>query len=255
MFCYSFKCQNPVVEQTPNESSDSVFVSPPPYQPAPPYTPPKPRDSLPGQASDTATVTPVPTMDIPALTSSPRSGRAFGGQQAESPRSSRTPQRSDEGQKRLSGGYNSQSEVCESPRGRPTTLPLGPQHTLGPPTPRSGHIPDGRPQPMSNQSPRTPRSHQGHTPNRDKSQSSRTPGSGHDLAHSDFHLPLDGMNASKTPLDTPLRLTQYEKDVAVFKQVEPPSQVSSSTDSGYGHHIYEKMPGQGVCLPLSVRSS
>ena len=43
---------------------------------------------------------------------------------------------------------------------------------------------------------------------------------------------------------SPLKLTQYDKDVAMFKGPEPPSQVSSSTDSGYGHaHIYERVPG------------
>ena len=43
---------------------------------------------------------------------------------------------------------------------------------------------------------------------------------------------------------SPMKLTQYDKDVAIFKGPEPPSQVSSSTDSGYGHaHIYERMPG------------
>ena len=43
---------------------------------------------------------------------------------------------------------------------------------------------------------------------------------------------------------SPLKLTQYDKDVAMFKGPEPPSQVSSSTDSGYGHaQIYERVPG------------
>ncbi len=42
---------------------------------------------------------------------------------------------------------------------------------------------------------------------------------------------------------SPLKLTQYDKDVAMYKAGEPPSQVSSSTDSGYGHaHIYERVP-------------
>ena len=43
--------------------------------------------------------------------------------------------------------------------------------------------------------------------------------------------------------DTPVRLTQYDKDVAVYKQAEPASQVSSSTDSGYGH-LYDRMHGE-----------
>ena len=39
-------------------------------------------------------------------------------------------------------------------------------------------------------------------------------------------------------------VTQFDKDVAMFKgNGEPTSQVSSSTDSGYhGHHLYERLP-------------
>ena len=45
-------------------------------------------------------------------------------------------------------------------------------------------------------------------------------------------------------LYSPLKLSQYDKDVAMYKPGEPHSQVSSSTDSGYGHaHIYERVPG------------
>ncbi|KAL4237050.1 Leucine-rich repeat-containing protein [Mactra antiquata] len=34
--------------------------------------------------------------------------------------------------------------------------------------------------------------------------------------------------------------TRYD-DIAMFKSAEPPSQVSSSTDSGYGHNLFDKM--------------
>lgn len=47
---------------------------------------------------------------------------------------------------------------------------------------------------------------------------------------------LDGYDKPPT-VDIP---SQYD-EIAMFKNHEPPSQVSSSTDSGYGHNLFEKM--------------
>ena len=51
--------------------------------------------------------------------------------------------------------------------------------------------------------------------------------------HIDPHLHVDP-GESAYPV-----MTRYE-DVEMFKS-DPSSQVSSSTDSGYGHHLYEKL--------------
>ena len=72
----------------------------------------------------------------------------------------------------------------------------------------------------------------------------------------------NGSCASKSTLLPPpaggtMRLTQYEQDVAMFKS-EQISQVSSSTDSGYGHsHSFNRtlvMDGRysGTCIAWSV---
>ena len=44
------------------------------------------------------------------------------------------------------------------------------------------------------------------------------------------------MDTPRPPVDTPLHVTHYDQDVAVYKPSDPVSQVSSSTDSGYGHN-------------------
>lgn len=36
-------------------------------------------------------------------------------------------------------------------------------------------------------------------------------------------------------------IPSHYDDIAMFKNLEPPSQVSSSTDSGYGHNLFDKM--------------
>ena len=62
--------------------------------------------------------------------------------------------------------------------------------------------------------------------------------------HSKTPLISGSAHLGPTDIDSPLRLSQYEKDVAVYKQAEPASHVSSSTDSGYGHnHIFDRLPG------------
>ncbi len=50
-----------------------------------------------------------------------------------------------------------------------------------------------------------------------------------------------------------LLFPQYEQDVALYKQAaaEPASQVSSSTDSGYGNHPADRYSGE-LQLSLSI---
>ena len=60
--------------------------------------------------------------------------------------------------------------------------------------------------------------------------------------------PQDTSSESLPPFNKNMSVvtTQFDKDVAVYKTTEPTSQVSSSTDSGYGHghHIYERVGGE-----------
>ena len=186
--------------------------------------------------------------------------------------SNATPERSRDQHSRLQHEHYTR----DSPRqgaaaaSRPTTLPLGtPPGSPGPPT---------RPGP--------PRDAFYHTPQKTKASSSPT--KSYQPVHR--HLPLDNPHADSggnrpglyhatspskplhvhvdpgstgrdddnpPPLPdppahySPLKLTQYDKDVAMFKGPEPPSQVSSSTDSGYGHtHIYERVPGDNFSREL-----
>ncbi|XP_064624560.1 erbin-like isoform X2 [Lineus longissimus] len=59
-------------------------------------------------------------------------------------------------------------------------------------------------------------------------------------------------NDPPPPLNRSHEMSRYE-DVAIYKSQEPPSQVSSSTDSGYGHghHIYERVNELGHRISAS----
>ncbi len=154
---------------------------------------------------------------------------------------------------------------------RPKTLPLGtPPGSPGPPPrPKDAyyHTPQRNNKTLQD-SPSRPLSSLQRTPSGDNPRGdSDTLGGGScpsrhsNSASKPLHVQVDGVGVARVdgtpagaasssaaaaphppPRFSPLKVTQYDKDVAVYKGPEPPSQVSSSTDSGYGHaHIYEKM--------------
>lgn len=231
--------QNTTVDQpySPRGKHDNSSV-PPPYHPTPPYYSPlkAPAPRLPSNSQQnllaiigtpTKSQTPVRSQEAPSgygqamdsprsnsLLNSPRFAHSTGVLAMESPNSKGSPQvhKQDPMENRM----RSQTFPSQSPSLHRSFGNLGPL-TDG----DSGHEPS------------TP--HQVYT----VEQRYQSPGGA--TPHS----------TSQQPPDTPMSLSQYEKDVAVFKQMEPHSQVSSSTDSGYGHHIYERLPGGSNCSPSS----
>ena len=176
-----------------------------------------------------------------------------------------TPERSHDHYSRSHHDLSYRDSPHKGAASRPTTLALGTPpgspdpHRSGPPRDAYYHTPQ-----KNKASSAATKSYQ--TVNRhvpmEKSQADTNIGSssGQSLYHGSspskpLHVHVDPGTAGRAeetppPLPdppahySPLKLTQYDKDVAMFKGPEPPSQVSSSTDSGYGHaHIYERVPG------------
>ena len=176
--------------------------APPSYRPTPPYSPPKPHKQLQGSG-----------LDSPRSVSSHHSQR--------SSRSGAPSEASRTGS--LRRGY-----ATDSTPNRPSTLPLRSAMT----EPRPHRAYSGRP-PFSQELSFNATSHP------DLPTATRGPSITNTTSH-----PNLAWHPKPPCIDTNAWATQYDTDVAVYKQheVEPPSQVSSSTDSGYGHgHAFDSL--------------